>query len=135
MSYGRALEEALAAYQRRREELATLQGELREVTGKATAPRQVVSVTVGQRGELTELRFPTNAYKNMTPAELSSTILKTFEEARNEALSRSAELMTPLMPSGMDVEGVLRGKVDLMSMLPKEPRSAEDRQLERGSQA
>lgn len=128
MSSANGYEEALAAFQRRRDELVENQRRLKEITSTATAPRQVVSVTVGRSGELKDLRFPTNAYKNMTPAELATAILGTAEEARSAALKQSAEVLAPMLPKGVSADDLVRGTLDLSSLIPEEPRSPEDRQ-------
>jgi hypothetical protein len=82
----------------------------------------VVSVTVGRAGEVTDLKFPTNAYKNMTATELASVILKTIEDARDQALAQSAELLAPMLPAGLDAQAVVRGTADLTTVFGEEPR-------------
>jgi acyl-CoA reductase-like NAD-dependent aldehyde dehydrogenase len=105
-SYQAVLDQTMAAFRRRR---AALRADLDGVSGTATAPRQVVSVTVGPAGAITALRFPTNAYKSMAPAELAAVIMKTAEEARTLARDGLAELLGPL-PDG--ISAVLEEETD-----------------------
>ncbi len=114
------IDQALEKY---REQLATFQrlrGEVGGIEATVTAPRQVVKVTVGAQGQLTELTFPTGAYRQLTPTELSSAVMTTIEAARAEVNRKTAELMAPTMPSGISAESVLTGKVDFRSLIQDE---------------
>ncbi|MGH3434610.1 MAG: YbaB/EbfC family nucleoid-associated protein [Thermocrispum sp.] len=117
----RQLDEAMARYQRRREELGEFQRRMAQVSAKVAAPRQVVSVTVGSHGELRELTFPSPAYKNMTPSELASVIMNTIDQARAQALDQAADLLAPMLPAGVNPRELVRGKADLDAMMPEDP--------------
>lgn len=121
LQYDQQLEESLARYRRRREELGEFQRGMAAIAVTVTAPRKVVSVTIGNAGELRELRFPTAAYRNMTPGELASVITRAFEDARSEALDRAADLLSAMLPQGLDARQLIRGKADLTAMLPEDP--------------
>jgi hypothetical protein len=110
------LTEVLAAYQRQREHLARTREQLTEITSTATAPRQVVTATVGRHGEVLALAFPTGAYKRLTPAELGAVIVATIQDARQQALSRAAELLAPLLPAGFSAQDLVSGTVDLTAL-------------------
>jgi DNA-binding protein YbaB len=120
--YEEILNDTLGDYRRKRAQLLEMQQELSAVTGAATAPRQVVSVTVGRYGEVTDLKFPTSAYKRLTPAELATVIKSTIDDARSQAMQRSAELLAPMLPEGLSASALVSGNADLSSMLPEEPR-------------
>jgi DNA-binding protein YbaB len=124
--YDRIAEQAMADYTRRLDEIADSQRRMAEVTATATAPRQVVTVTVGGQGEVTDIKFPSGAYKNMAPGELSSVILRTIGDARSQALGKAAEVLAPMFPAGFSAEDVLTGKAELRSLLPDEPRGWDD---------
>lgn len=119
--YEQELNESLARYQRRRQELAEFQRGMAAITVTVTAPRRVVSVTMGNAGEVRELTFPTAAYRSMTPVELATVITKTIEDARSQALDRAAELLSGMLPPGLDARQLVRGKTDLSQMLPDDP--------------
>jgi DNA-binding protein YbaB len=122
--------QAVAAYQKRLDDLVESRRKLAEVSATVVAPRQVVSVTVGGQGEITDVKFPAGAYKNMTPAELAEVILKTAKDAREQALSKSAKVLAPMLPDGFSADAILAGKADLTSMVPAEPRALDDLRLE-----
>lgn len=124
--YAQALDEALANFRHRREQLADTQQKLATVSATATAPRQVVTATVARGGEVTELKFPTSAYKKMAPAELAAVVLKTINEARAEVLDRTAELLAPMLPPGLDARDVVNGRARMDAVFGSDPRLAEE---------
>ncbi|MEC3980606.1 YbaB/EbfC family nucleoid-associated protein [Amycolatopsis sp. H20-H5] len=121
--YDQEIAELTAEYQRRREGLGDMQRGLRAIAATATAPRQVVQVTVGHGGEVTELKFPTNAYRRMAPVELATTILATIAEAREKALGEASALLAPMLPPGFDARAMFSGETELDTLLPEEPVS------------
>ncbi|WP_433261109.1 YbaB/EbfC family nucleoid-associated protein [Actinosynnema sp. CS-041913] len=125
-SYEHEMERTLAQYHEQRAGLADLQRALGEVSCSATAPRKVVTVSVGSQGEVTSLKFPTEAYKRMVPAELAEVILTTINDARSQALDETAKLLGAIMPPQFDARAIVEGKADLQAMMPAEPRTAAD---------
>jgi YbaB/EbfC DNA-binding family len=119
MSSQQRSDDPVASYQQRRTELIDFQHQMQAVTATVVAPRQVVSVTVGNGGQVTELKFPTAAYKNLSAAELASTIVKTIRQAAAEALDKAADLLSPMLPFGMDARQLLSGQLDVSSALPE----------------
>lgn len=101
-------------------ELRETQQRLSEVTATVTAPRQAVSVTVGYGGFVKDMKFPTSAYKRMAPSELASTVLKAIADAQAEVAAKSADIVAPSMPDGVDVHRLFRGEADLPSVLTAE---------------
>lgn len=120
------LEQSIAKYREQREGLVDLQRDLGAISCSATAPRQVVTVSVGHQGEVTSLKFPSDAYKRMVPAELSEAILTTINEARAKALDEAAKLLAPMLPERFNAREIVEGKANLRSMMPPEPRTAVD---------
>ncbi|RKT56734.1 YbaB/EbfC family nucleoid-associated protein [Saccharothrix australiensis] len=112
-------------YRAQRDGLTRLRRDMGEIAISATTPYRTVTVTVGQQGELTDVRFPTEAYKRMTPAELSAEILAATVAARAGAAVEAARLLAP-MARPEDAEDVDAGRAGLTSILPAEPRTAED---------
>lgn len=123
-SYHDDLDQTLEQYHQYRDSVVELQRNLQAISCSVTAPRRVVTVTVGPDGGVVDLKFPTNAYKRMTPAELAKVVVTTMSDARDKARSEVAKLLAPVMPPGMAVDDVLDGKADLLAMLPEEPRTA-----------
>lgn len=115
------LEEALAQYQRRRTELADFQRDAAAVTATVTAPRKVVSVTIGNAGVVKEIKFPTTAYKSLSGPELAKILVRTIEDARSQALDQVADLLAPMLPPGLDPRQIVRGTADLDVVMPADP--------------
>jgi hypothetical protein len=113
------LANALDDFERRTAETTDRQQQLNALSASATAPRQVVSITLGARGELTDVHFPTSAYKRMPPAELAAVILRTAEEARSKLMKQTAELLAPTLPAGLSAEDLLGGKVNAKDFLSR----------------
>jgi hypothetical protein len=109
-----------AEYERERSSLGELQERMRALRASATSPRREVTVTVGQSGVLTDLRFPTGAYKRMPPAELRAVILRTFLEAKDSVQAKAAEILAPIVPEGIDPAKLARGDADVDMFLPEE---------------
>ncbi|MGP4014274.1 YbaB/EbfC family nucleoid-associated protein [Saccharopolyspora sp. 5N708] len=111
------IERAAAEYQRQRAELRTTAEQLERLSVTVTSTKREVTVTVGPRGELRDLKFPTAAYRSMAPAELAALVLRTAERAREQAGAKVAELMGPMLPTGLSPQAIARGEG-----LPEDPR-------------
>jgi DNA-binding protein YbaB len=119
--YEHQLDELIARYQERRARAVELRRQISDISASATAPRKVVKITVGAQGEVRAVEFPTDAYRRMTPAELAAIFMTTIEQAREKAMAALSELMTPELPPGLNVLGLLQGKVDFASAMPETP--------------
>ncbi|MEU3650076.1 YbaB/EbfC family nucleoid-associated protein [Lentzea sp. NPDC034063] len=115
------LEEALAEYRKQRAGLKALQERMSELSSTATAPRNVVSVTVDTHGQVTGVGFPTGAFKNMTPTELANIVCDTARKAQAMAREKTAELVESMMPAGSSMRGMEPGKFDVDRLFPETP--------------
>jgi DNA-binding protein YbaB len=121
------MQQLLDEFHQQREAMLAAQRKLRSVSGTATAPKRAVKVTVGCQGEITELSFPTQAYRTMAPAELAAAVTETIATARAKAMHAMSELMAPLLPAGVSARDAAAGKVDLASFVPDGlPRSLDE---------
>ena len=121
--YDQQIEELLAQYGEQRERTVEARRQINEVSATATAPRQAVKVTVGAQGQVTALEFPTGAYRNMAPVELSKAIIDAIEQARGQALAKAMEVAGagfPGLPEGVSLADLLQGKFDPRAFLPEE---------------
>ncbi|MEV5541679.1 YbaB/EbfC family nucleoid-associated protein [Saccharopolyspora shandongensis] len=123
-SFQDKLEQILAEYQRNRENLDSVQARMAEASSTATAPRNIVSATVDIHGQVTAVAFPTNAYKNMAPAELANAVRDTVRKAQQMAREEMVGLMEPMMPEGMSMGGAEPGKIDIDRLFPKNPEDS-----------
>ncbi|GAA3687451.1 YbaB/EbfC DNA-binding family protein [Lentzea atacamensis] len=118
------LEQALAEYRQRRADLKEMQARMAEISSTATSPRNVVSATVDTYGQITGIGFPTGAYKKMAPAELADVVCDTVRKAQTMAREKMADLMEPMMPSGLSLRGKEPGKLDFEKLFPENPDDA-----------
>ena len=121
MDFGERLERMFEQYRQQREGLGALTEKMAAVSATATSPRREVEVTVGRNGVVTGVKFPTTAYRRMTPRELAETIMATMNEAKAEAQEQSAAILAPMMPPGMDVKAVLSGQMRPDALMPEQP--------------
>jgi hypothetical protein len=97
-----------------------LQRQAQKITATVLAAKRAFSVTVGAQGQITELSFPTEAYRKMAPAELASVIKLTVEKARLQAAEELGELMAPVLPEGFSMTDMVQGKADISAFMPPE---------------
>jgi DNA-binding protein YbaB len=121
MDFGERLERMFEQYREQREGLGALTEKMAAVTATAASARREVEVTVGRNGVVTDVRFPTSAYRRMTPRELADTIMATITEAKEEVQEQSAAILAPMMPPGADVQGMLAGRVRPDMLMPEQP--------------
>jgi DNA-binding protein YbaB len=121
---GRALEELFEEYQRERRGLGELQRKMQAISVTATSARREVSATVSFTGMLQDISFPTSAYRRMAPQELSAILMRTVSEAKEKAATEAAELISPLMPPGLNAKDLVMGRVGVETFVPPEPRMA-----------
>lgn len=121
MSVDDELEGILAEFQSKRDELFGLQERMSAVSASQVAPRNVVSVTVGQQSDVLEVKFPGRAYKNMTPGELGKVVTETIRKAQEQVREQVAELIAPMLPGGIPVKDLLAGRVSADSVLADNP--------------
>ena len=70
-----------------------------------------LEMTFNGRGEPVDLVFNGSKYRQLAPAQLARTIIETLQKGRARAQEKMAELMgTPDIP-GLDVNGLITGKV------------------------
>jgi DNA-binding protein YbaB len=121
MDFGERLERMFEQYRQQRDGLGALTEKMAAVTATATSARREVEVTVGRNGVVTDVRFPTTAFRRMTPRELGETIMATINEAKADAQEQAAAILAPMMPAGADVKGMLAGKVRPDALMPEQP--------------
>ncbi len=119
--YDEAVEQLMADYHRQLDQLAEHQRKMSEVTATATSPRKQVSVTLGAQGQMVDLRFPNDAYRDMAPMELANLITETFNAARAQVMKQQRELMMANAPAGMDLSKMFGDNADLGKVLPRDP--------------
>lgn len=81
------------------------------------AKNRLATVTVDATGRLTELKFHTDGYRGMAPAELSSTLVEAIGRAQRQMSDRVAKVYESVAPDGVDAAAAMRGEVDVEQTL------------------
>jgi DNA-binding protein YbaB len=129
------MERAMSGWRARNEhELDRLHQTLREVedasanleqaTEEAVAKNRLVAATVNASGELVDLKFHTQSYRDMAPAELADAIVDVVARARAQMAKRVATLYQPFAPPGVDMDDLMKGTFntrDLFRTIGVEP--------------
>ncbi|MFD7917706.1 YbaB/EbfC family nucleoid-associated protein [Streptomyces sp. NPDC059740] len=118
--YDQQIEDLLAEYRDAREQAADTRQQINDIKVTVTAPRQVVKVTVGAQGQVLALDFPTAAYRNLAPKDLSRVICTALEQARAKALSQVMEMTIGKLPKGVTPADMVTGNFDPRDLFPKE---------------
>ncbi len=117
-------EQAYAEFAKQQSGVSEFERKLAEASTTVTAKNRAVIVTVDGQGDLTELKFPTNAYRTMAPAELSSLLVETIKSAREQARESASELLHAHLPAGGLAFDMLDNPVDFDEILTEAVRAA-----------
>ncbi|MFI6763369.1 YbaB/EbfC family nucleoid-associated protein [Micromonospora sp. NPDC050417] len=118
-------EQAFTEFEEQKVALSDFERKLAESSKTVTAKNRAVSVTVDGQGDLMELKFPTNAYRTMAPAELSSLLVETIREAREQARASTTEMLETYLPGGMASFDMLNNPIDFEEILGEALRTAD----------
>jgi DNA-binding protein YbaB len=118
---GNMLEDFMADYGQRREQIAEVQAKIKKTRTTASADKRMMTVTVGPQGELKSLKFNNEDYRDLASSDLANMIVKTVNKAREAAMEKMGALLAPTLPPTMDFESIMNGKADLASLLPENP--------------
>jgi DNA-binding protein YbaB len=109
-------------YERQVTNLSEMQQRLSEISATAVSPRRELSVTVGNQGVITELKFLTSAYRQLAKNELSDLVMRTIADAREKAIEQTAQLMAPMLPPGFNAKDLLTGAASAEALAPDESK-------------
>jgi hypothetical protein len=121
MDFSERVENLFEQYRKQRDGLGALTRRMNEIRATATSPRREVEVTVGRHGALTNVRFPSGAYKRMAPKELAEVVLATIASAQSMAHDQAAEILSPLLPDGVNARDLVSGKLAPGVLVPEQP--------------
>lgn len=98
MSLQAQMEESLRQLRSTQRRLEEANANLESATAEAVSKDRMVSAKVNARGEIVDLKFHTDKYRSMAPAELASAVTDVIERARRDVAGRVAEAMGALAP-------------------------------------
>ncbi|GGO76963.1 YbaB/EbfC family nucleoid-associated protein [Nonomuraea cavernae] len=114
-----AIEELAGEYNRQAAQVREAYAKLTELSAVGRSADGMVTVTVGPRGQVCDLRLDPRAYRKLSPSELASSIMEQIGVATAEVAERTKELMAPLVPAGLAYEDVFGEGASLESFLPQ----------------
>jgi DNA-binding protein YbaB len=113
----RKIQEAAAQLDRSQERLGKLRDKLAKVSTKVMSADRMVTVELDSMGELSAIRFNTQKFRRMAPAELSTVLLATITKARAQSREKILGAFRSLRPSaGAGLDEVFAGKPDIDKM-------------------
>jgi DNA-binding protein YbaB len=108
--------EAAAELDRKQQRLREIRDELARTSTTASAPDRSITVELDAAGELTSIKFNSQRYRRMAPAELSAVLIEVIRRARAESRQRMASAFKDMLPAGLHFDDVKSGKPDLDQM-------------------
>jgi DNA-binding protein YbaB len=103
------LDEAMAALREQQTKIQQVQQDLQQASFSVRSKDRMVTATVAAQGELRELKFHSNDYRSMAPAELSAALVEVIAAARKQAAARVAETFQPLLGAGAKLRESMTG--------------------------
>jgi DNA-binding protein YbaB len=124
----RKIEEAAAMLDRSQERLGKLREKLAKGSVKVMSADRMVTIELDATGELSAVRFNTQKYRRMAPAELSTVLLETITKAREQSRERIVGAFRSVMPTGvgLGLDDLLGGQRDLEAMFDSARRQARE---------
>ena len=124
----RKIQEAAAELDRSQERLGKLRGQLAKASTKVTSADRMVTVELDSSGELSSIRFNSQKFRRLAPAELAGILLDTITKARAQSRERILGAFRSVMPAGagMGLDDLLAGKPDLDKMFDNARRQARE---------
>ncbi|TDC96207.1 YbaB/EbfC family DNA-binding protein [Saccharopolyspora aridisoli] len=120
--------ERLAAWKGRIDKLAAdtqaMSEQLKEVRVTATDPGGLVEVTIDSAGALADIKL-TGKIKSSDPAAVSSAIMATFAEAKNQLAQRSQEIIAGTMGTDSAAARAIADSVGAQLTTGQEPAPAQ----------
>ena len=118
--YAHELERLREEYRRTRDEFVEVGKKLRSLTSTVTSPDGSLTVTVGSQGDLTELKFNNEKYRDQRPKELAAAIQDTLLKARDEMANQVRDVMPPSPFANASFDDLRNPDFDWSTLLPED---------------
>ena len=109
--------DAIKELRARQEQLTAAFGKVEDVAASATTKDRLIRATVDGQGRLTELAFEGQRWREMAPKELAAKIVEVVGDAQRKAAASVQELMSGLIPAGVDLDKLRETGPDLDAMI------------------
>ncbi|MEU9339151.1 YbaB/EbfC family nucleoid-associated protein [Streptomyces sp. NPDC048290] len=104
-----AIEQAVSRLKDYQGELDQVKRRLDEATATVTSKDRMVTVKVGSQGQVVDMTFHTNDYRQMAPSELGSALVKVLNEARAQIGEQVIEEYRTMQGVGETIGSALVG--------------------------
>jgi DNA-binding protein YbaB len=121
-----SLEELMEDYSRQVGRLKEMQRDLERVSATATRADGLVTVVVGPRGQVRDIRLDPRVYRKLDSGNLSGAIMRLISEATADISEQTKMIMTPFMPEGVSYDDALGQDGDFTAFLPRPPATPDD---------
>lgn len=116
--YAHELERLREEYRRTRTEFVEVGKKLRTLTSTVTSPDGFLTMTVGPQGDLTELKFNNEKYRDMRPKELANAIQETLGKARDGLANQIRDVMPASPFANASFDDLRKPDFDWSSLMP-----------------
>ena len=117
------IEQAYADFERQKLALADIKREMSTAQTTITPKNRALTVTVDGRGDVVEIKFPTNSYRTMAPAELGNLLVETIQTAREQAREQSLNAFKSVLPANLPIMDMLNGSTSADDMIREAMRT------------
>ena len=116
---GTRLQELRSAFAESQRQMIEARRQLGALTAKAEYRDGSILVILDAQGQITQLTFRGDSYRDLEPEELSRRILSVVSEAHGHLRRSVAELMPRSPWGGLSAEEMLDPRTDLSRLLPE----------------
>jgi DNA-binding protein YbaB len=111
---------------RRQEGLQAEHGRLKETPTQVTSKDGLLTVTLNGGGQLTSVRFNSQKFRRMAPAELGMILVEAISRAQTESRDRVLHAYQRFLPPGFNARDVMNGEANLNDMFEDARRQADE---------
>lgn len=111
------IREAAEEFDRQQERLSKLHKSLSQKSTKVVSLDRSVTVELGASGEVSSIRFNSQKFRRMAPAELGALLVETISKARAQSREQILSAFRNVIPAGIThIDNLLAGKPDFDKM-------------------
>lgn len=108
---------AMAGLREQQTRITDAIGRLQSASTTVTSDDRLIEATVDGQGKLTGLKLAGRRWRDLAPKEFAARLIDVVSRAQDKAAQNSAELVSGLMPGGMDLDQLRNTAPDLDAML------------------
>lgn len=118
--------QAAADLDRKQQRLREIRQELAKTSTKVSSVDNMLTVELDAAGELASIKFNSQKYRRVAPAELSSILVETIRRARAQSRERIVSAYQDVLPAGLGLNEAKEGRLDLDQMFDEARREASE---------